>query len=212
MKRNLLLLLLIIINKQFCFCQVNEDSAMLTHSETWRVKLNKGLFGLSKPDFGPYTTLEVIKLDSAVTKKKTKDSSYSDFGISGEGSAIDLSKFMTIEKKKFYKLKLIGTSDTIESIFAIASVSHEKKKTFLGTILSKNGESTNDVLDYNRNVQGIIKVSNDLASYIFCIENFTSGGRQTEASLAPVASLSGGYIRMIKTLFICSFILRSLQI
>jgi len=168
---------------------------MLAISNKWQVKLNKGLFGLSKPDFGTYTTLGVVKLDSAVIKKKTKDSAYAGAEFSGEGTDFDFSKYMTITKKKYYRLLLGSASDTTKAIFAIASVSHEKKKTFLGTILSKNGESTNDVMDYNRDVPGIIKISNDSTVWIFFIENFTSGGRQTEASFAPVASISGGYIK-----------------
>ena len=51
-------------------CQVNPDSVLLAHSEKWKVKLNKGLFGLSKPDFGNFTTLEVSKTSSPVIKKK----------------------------------------------------------------------------------------------------------------------------------------------
>src|SRR3954463_9911600 len=36
------------------FCQQKEDSILLAHSEQWKVKLNKGLSGLSRPQFGPY--------------------------------------------------------------------------------------------------------------------------------------------------------------
>jgi len=176
-----------------CFSQ-NKDSLLLVHSEKWEVKQNKGLFGLSKPAFGSYITLEVTKIDSPVVKKKTKDSSYSDIGFSGEGTQFDLGKFMTIEKKKFYRFKLSDSSDITECVFAIASVSHEKKKSFLGTILSKNGEGTGaTVLDYNRNVPGII--TTDSLLWQFFIENFTSGGRQTETQFSPVASISGGYLK-----------------
>jgi hypothetical protein len=177
-----------------CFSQ-NEDSVLLARSEKWEVKQNKGLFGLSKPAFASYITLEVTKVDSPVMKKKTKDSSYSDLEFSGDkGTELDLGKFMTIEKKKFYRLKLSDASDTTETVFAISSISHEKKKSFLGTILSKNGESTGaTVLDYNRNVPGIIIA--DSSSWQFFIENFTSGSRQTEAQFLPEASISGGYLK-----------------
>jgi hypothetical protein len=178
-----------------CLAQVNEDSLLLAHSVKWEVKQNKGLFGLAKPDFGSYATLGVARIDSAVLKKKTKDSSYAGIDVSGEGSSIDLSKYMTIEKKKFYNLKLASIPDTIESVFAIASVSHEKRKTFLGTMLSKNDESTDDVLDYNRDVPGVITTGHDSLLWQFLIENFTSGGRQTETSFAPMASISGGYLK-----------------
>jgi len=178
-----------------CFSQVNEDSVLLANSVKWEVKQNKGLFGLAKPDFGSYTTLDLAKIDSPVIKKKTKDSSYAGVEFSGEGTDVDLSKLMTIEKKKFYKLKLLGIADTIESVFAIASVSHEKRKTFLGTMLSKNGESTDDgILDYNRNVPGVIRTGNDSLLWEFFIENFTSGARQS-GPFTPGASISGGYLK-----------------
>ena len=39
------------------FSQVNEDSVMLANSGQWKVEQKKGLFGLSKPSFGIFTTL-----------------------------------------------------------------------------------------------------------------------------------------------------------
>ena len=54
------------------YSRQNPDSLLLAHSEQWTAKPNKGLFGLSKPQFGPYTTTAVIKLDSPVIKQKTK--------------------------------------------------------------------------------------------------------------------------------------------
>ena len=190
----------------FCCCNISAycqktDSILLTNSLHYTVKLNKGIFGLSKPAFGNYATLNVSKVDSPVIKKKTKDSSYSGVEFSGEGTDFDLSKFMTIEKKKFYKLLLNTTEDTVTAIFAIASVSHEKKQTFLGKVLSKNDEDKNVELDYNRNVPGIIKTGNDSAAWIFFIENFTSGGRQTEYNFPGVASMSGGYMKNDKDSF-----------
>ncbi|MEO8764269.1 MAG: hypothetical protein ABI416_08275, partial [Ginsengibacter sp.] len=127
------------------FCQINQDSAMLAHSEKWKVKQNKGLFGLAKPDFGTFTTIEIAKANSPVIKKKTKDSSYYDAAISGEGTDLDFGKFLTIEKTKLYKLSLVTSPDTIVARFAISSVSHEKKQTLLGKMLSKNDEGKNEV-------------------------------------------------------------------
>lgn len=183
------------------YCQVNPGSALLANSVHYTVKLNKGIFGLSKPVFENYTTLDVSRVDSPVIKKKTKDSSYSGLEFSGEGTDVDFSKFMTIEKKKFYKLLLNTTEDTVAAIFAIASVSHEKKQTFLGKMLSKNDEDKDEQLDYNRNVPGIIKTGKDSASWIFFIENFTSGGRQTEYGFPGAASISGGYMKNDKDSF-----------
>ena len=77
------------------YCQVNEDSVMLASSEKWNVKQNKGLFGLSKPAFGPYNTLNINKIDSPVIKKKTKDGKILDYDISSSGADMDQSKLLT---------------------------------------------------------------------------------------------------------------------
>jgi len=177
------------------FCQVNEDALLLTHSDKWTAKLHKGLFGLSKPEFGSYTTLNIAKIDSPVIRNKTKDSSYAGAEFSSSGTDMDIGKFITIKKTKFYMLSLGTASNKVEVIFAIASVSHEKRQSFLGKMLSKNDEDKNAVLDYNRNVPGIIRSGNDSTTWTFLIENFTSGGRETESGLSLVASISGGYIK-----------------
>src|SRR6476469_10323504 len=88
------------------FCQVNQDSVMLANSDKWRVKSNKGLFGVAKPDFGTFTTVEVTRINAAVLKKKTKDSSYYGAEFSSEGTDVDFGKFITIKKSKGYKLSL----------------------------------------------------------------------------------------------------------
>lgn len=177
------------------FCQVNEDSAMLEHSEKWTVKQHKGLFGLSKPGFGTYTTIDVEKIDSPVIKKKTKTGSYVGAEMSSSGTDIDISKFLTIEKTKFYKLSLGTSSNTAEAVFGISSVSHEKRQTFLGKMMSKKDDGKDVVLDYNRDVPGTIKTGIDSLGWNFFIDNFVSGGRQTEASFFPVASIAGGYLK-----------------
>jgi len=174
---------------------VNEDSVLLANSEKWKVQQHKGLLGLSKPDFGSFTTIGVGRFDSTVTKKKTKDGKNIDVEISSEGTDIDQSKFLTIEKTKFYKLQLAANADTIEAVFSISSVSREKRQTFLGKVLSKNDEGKDVVLNYNRDVSGIIKAGTDSSHWKFFIDNFTSGGRQTEGNSRPVASISHGYLK-----------------
>ena len=68
-------------------------------------------------------------------------------------------------------------------------------------MISKNDEDKDVELDYNRNVQGIIKTGNDSVGWIFFIENFTSGGRQTEYGFPGSASISGGYMKNNKDSF-----------
>ncbi len=189
------IMLLCLCDTTLLFCQVDEDAVVLAHSDKWAVKHHKGLFGLSKPAFGPYTTINMTKIDSPVIRNKTKDSSYAGAEISGSGTGMDIGKFVTIKKTKFYMLSLGTASSTVNAIFGIASVSHEKKQTFLGKMLSKDDEGKNAVLDYNRNVPGIIRSGNDSTTWTFFFENFTSGGRQSESNFSSVASISGGYMK-----------------
>lgn len=173
----------------FCFffltgiCQVNEDSILFARSEKWSVKQNKGLFGLSKPEFGNFTTIDVGKINSPVIKKKTKAGTTLDYDISRAGVHIDQSKFLIIEKTKAYKLRLATDADTTEAVFSISSISKEKRQTFLSKMLSKNNEGKDMTLSYDRDVQGIIiKTGIDSMQWEFFIENFTS-------------AISGGYLK-----------------
>ena len=190
--------LYMVILCSFCltgFCQVNEDSVMVANSEKWKVQQNKGLFGLSKPAFGNFTTLDVVKIDSPVIKKKTKDSSALGYEISGAGVDMDQSKFLTIKKTKSYKLRLATDTDTTEAVFAISSVSKEKRQTMLGKMLSRNDEGKDMLLSYDRNVAGIIVTGINSMQWEFFIGNFTSGSRQTEGRSFAAASISGGYLK-----------------
>jgi hypothetical protein len=199
MKNNFILtglnLIVFIFCYQPCFCQVNEDSVLLANSEKWNVKPNKGVFGLAKPDFGPYKTLEVKKLDSANTKKKTKGESYSSVEFSRKGTDFNIGRKLTIEKTKYYNLSLGTASNTAEAVFAISSVSYEKRQTFLGKMLSKNDEGKNAILDYKRDVSGTIGKGIDSLSWKFFIYNFRSGGRQTASQFSPSASISDLYLK-----------------
>ncbi len=186
----------------FCFffltgiCQVNEDSILFARSEKWTVKQNKGLFGLSKPEFGNFTTIDVGKINSPVIKKKTKDGTALDYDISSAGVHIEQSKFLIIEKTKSYKLQLATNTDTTEAAFSISSISKEKRQTFMSKMLSKNNEGKDMTLSYDRDVQGIIiKTGIDSMQWEFFIENFTSASRATGGNYNSEVSISGGYLK-----------------
>ncbi|NJO24606.1 MAG: hypothetical protein HC867_00715 [Bacteroidia bacterium] len=201
-KKDLLIVLFLatlFLNCITVFCQesnrISPDSVMHANSEKWKVKQNKGLFGLAKPEFGPYVTHEVAKLDSPVIKKKTKDSSWAGAEITSSGTDIDISKFLTIEKTKFYRLLLGQQSDTAETVFSISSVSVEKKQTFLGKLLSKKDEGKDAVLDYSRDISGIILTGIDETPWNFFLDDYRSGSRQTAGNFHPSASISNGYLK-----------------
>src|SRR5947209_438071 len=113
------------------FSQANRDSVASTAA--WKVKKNKGLFGLAKPDFGPYHTINIIKLDSTVHRTKIKDPGSGTFSISGS-EGMDITKEQTIEKQKRFKLLLGTETDTTAAVFVIASTSHERKQTLMGKL------------------------------------------------------------------------------
>ncbi len=167
-----------------CFSQINQDDRLVSNSDKWKIHPKKSVFGLSKPVFGDYTTLDIVKLDSGHMKKKTKDSAFLSFELSGqEGSDWDQSKFLTIKKNKIYKLRLASKADTTKAIFSISSESVEKRQTFLGIILSKNDEGKNEVLNYNRDVPGAIITSDIDIQWQFFIGDFAG------------ANISSGYLK-----------------
>lgn len=172
--------------------QQNEDANLTNSANHWRVKQNRGLFGLAKPDFGPFSTLKATKLDSAVIRKKKVDSRYIGGHFSGDSAGLDISKYLTIEKTTFYTLLLGNGNDTSTALFSIDAVSHEKRQTFLSRLFSNTDRD--EVLDYNRTVKGSIATGNDDKNATFLLERFTSGGRQTVANPFPFASIGSGYL------------------
>lgn len=189
-----------------CMSQVNEDSVLFSKSEKWSVKQNKGLFGLSKPEFGNFVTINMSRSNSPVIKKKTKYNTSIDFNITGAGFNIDESKFLSIEKNKAYQLKLVTGADTIEAVFSISSISKEKKQTFLGKMISKNDKQENEILSYDRDISGVIENARDGVVWEFFIENFHSAARETVGNFKPYSSISGGYLKNNNDSF---YILRS---
>jgi hypothetical protein len=113
------------------------DSTLEANSEKWKVKKHKGIFGLGKPEFGPFRTVVAEKLDSPVIRRKRKSSGTEIFVSGGDW---DISKQKTFEKKKFYRLTLAGEKDSIDIQFLVHTVSEEKQQTFLGKMLSKTDE------------------------------------------------------------------------
>ena len=63
-----------------------------------------------------------------------------------DGHDLDHSKYMTVQKTKWYKLSLAGDTVKMNTTFSIAFVSKEKKQTFLGKVLSKNDEGKDEEL------------------------------------------------------------------
>lgn len=184
-----------------CFCQPNQDSAMLANAEKYTAKQNKGIFGLAKPIFGIYATIDIIKIDSPSIKKKTKDSSFIGAQVFAEQPDLDQSKYITIEEKKYYKLLLGTASGTAEAVFAIASITHEKKQSLLGKVLSKNHEGKDIVLAYKRDVPGTIKTAIDSLDWKFFIGDFGKGTGQNGVPFLPAPSIGGGYLMNIKDSF-----------
>ena len=166
------------------FSQKNKDKspdATLTdNSEKWKVKEHKGFAGIAKPEFGPYTTLVAEKLDSPVIKKKKKDSLGTEVSISSD-DGLDISKYQTVEKKKFYRMVLGKEQDTTEIEFYIHAVSAERKQTILGKMMSKSDEGTGATLNYQKNIEGIILTGIESIHAHFFIEDYVSS-RQIESN------------------------------
>lgn len=175
----------------YCSAQI-QDTALLAHSNKWKVKLHRGMFGMTKPEFGPYSTLDLQKLDSPVLRKKTKEGSYTGASFSSDGWDWDFSKYQTFEKRKAYSTLITAGTDTAELLFSIYRISNEKNLTFLGELMSKNDDGKNQVLGVKTVVSGIGATSYDSLPWRFFIEDST--GKKEEAIPAAAPQFTSGYI------------------
>ena len=185
----------LIAHHKTSFCQKNKqplDSSLEARSEKWKVKLHRGMFGLAKPEFGPYSTLDLQKLDSPVLRKRTKQGSYAGASFSSDGWDWDFSKYQTVEKRKAYSAIVTAATDTAELLFSIYQVSKEKKLTFPGELMSKNDEGKNQVLGVKTFVSGIGATSYDTLPWRFFIVD--SIGAKEEAVPMQAAKFTSAYI------------------
>ncbi|MEO6844996.1 MAG: hypothetical protein ABI184_07480 [Ginsengibacter sp.] len=178
------------------FSQKNKDksldSTLEANSEKWKVKEHKRIGATAKPEFGFYTTLVAEKLDSPVIKKKTKDSSGASIGYSDAGW--DISKNVTVEKKKFYRMVLGRQEDTTEIQFYIHTVSAEKRQTVLGKILSNNNEGKDGILKYQKNIEGFIFNFSGSTRSRFFMDDYVSATQTTSDNPGQGNPITGGYI------------------
>jgi hypothetical protein len=184
------------LGTKISFCQKNKqkpvDSVLEASSERWKVKLHRGMFGMAKPEFGPYNTIDLKKLDSPVLRKRTKEGSYTGASFSSEGWDWDFSKYETVEKRKAYSITITGEADTAELLFSIYRISNEKNLTFFGELMSKDDEGKNQTLAYKTNVSGIGATSYDSLPWRFFMED--SFGRKEEAATFGTTRFTRGYI------------------
>jgi hypothetical protein len=168
------------------------DSSLEANSVKWKAKLHKGMFGLSKPEFGPYVTQDVAKLDSPVFKRRTKDSSYSGAIISSESWDWDFSKYETVENAKAYGMKVVNEKDTAEFLFSIYRISKEKNITVFGELMSKHDEDKNALLGYKTILSGLMTTSYSVTPWRFLIED--TSGKGGEMPPFDLTRITRGYI------------------
>ena len=179
------------------------DSALEATSEKWKVKEHQRIGGIGRPEFGLYSTLVAEKLDSPVLKKKRKDTLGTEVSFSSD-EGWDISKFKIFEKKKFYRMVIGKETDTIEMQFYIHSVSHEKRQTFLGSLLSKDDKDNPDnneknvTLGYQKNIEGILLTAGDSVTAHFLIEDYLSSTQITKTAPSQSDPITIGYILIQK--------------
>ena len=170
------------------------DSALEANSEKWKVKLHKGMFGMAKPEFGPYATTDIEKLDSPVLNKRTKEGSYNGAIITSESWDWDFSKYQIVEKKKAFRMLIRKEADTTEVLFSVYSVSHDKQLTFFGDIMSKNDDGKNLTLGYKKNISGIMAAGINSVPWRFFIEDTFSRSETASGNFNDSKRLTRWYI------------------
>jgi hypothetical protein len=170
------------------------DSTLEANSEKWKVKLHKGMFGMAKPEFGPYVTTDIEKLDSPVLSKRTKEGSYSGASITSEGWDWDFSKYQMVEKKKAFRMLVSKDADTTEVLFSVYSVSHDKQLTFFGDLMSKDDEGKNLILGYKKNISGIMAAKINSVPWRFFIEDSFSRSETAAGNFNDSKRMTRWYI------------------
>ena len=180
-----------LFSSSVCFCQKNSllpgDPMLETNSEKWKVKENNKMFGgIAKPEFGPYTTTLADKLDTPVIKKRTSNGSEFELKIgydaemeTGHQADLNMSKKVTIQKTKFYRLQLTNGADTMESLFSLFSTSVEKKQTLMGKMLSKKDDDKIEVLSYTVRINGMINTNTDSLPWKFFYSSVKPGNNNS---------------------------------
>lgn len=154
----------------------DKDSTLRANAETWRVDKNKELFGFAKPSFGPYSTIEAGKTDSATIKSKAKVGGELSFSIEGGKLYMDNGKLVDIDITKFCSLLLnYKSTDSVYSYFVISTNERKEKQTALGLVLKGNNEGHGNTLYYDRNVKGLIRISNQPDQWSFSLEHYVNG-------------------------------------
>ena len=182
----------------FAQCQNSKSTSSdssLQQGEKWKIKQNKNLFGLAKPRFGPYTTLNFEKTNDPVLKKITKGPAVLEESIGSSGRDLDMSRVETVEKTVSYKLQIAGQSDTISALFSIYAVSTERKQTLVGKMLSKNDRDEGESLNYYRDLKGLITTGSDSAGWRFSIDHLVNSVNLAGGAPYPVPKISAGYLK-----------------
>ena len=173
----ILLITIFLLHSHSVLSQKNKtqplDSALEANSEKWKVKLHKG-FGKGRPEFGPFYTIEIKKLDSPVFRKTTKEGSYTGATITNSSWDWDFSKYEKVENKKVYRMTVGNGADTAEMIFSFYRISHDKQLTFFGELMSKDDEGKNMTLSYKKDISGIIASGIDSMPCRFFVEDTLS--------------------------------------
>jgi hypothetical protein len=144
--------------------------------ELWEVDRKSNPAGFGTPSFGPYTTLDAGKFDTAEIRSKTKKRvGETEAGISSEGLIFDQFKTIDFAKTIFCFLWLGSGRDTVKAVFSIDIRKSKTRRTFLSEVLSNDDEYSPSETQYRqRNVSGNIRT--DTTAWAFTLQNFQENG------------------------------------
>ena len=169
------------------FSQSFEDSVMIANCEKWNIVYKKGMLTLSQPGYAQAFTMNLSKLDSGKLKQKRKNSVYMEYSGSG---GLNGSKYMTITRNRVYKLQMGTDTNATAALFVVTNESNEKRQTFLGKLMSKNGEEENEVLSSESTIYGTIKRKNVATGWKFSLKNLSGNGGLPHSISAPEGFLT----------------------
>jgi hypothetical protein len=160
-----------------------------TDGALWEVDRKSNQAGFGTPSFGPYTTLDAGKLDTAEIRNKVKKRGDTEIGFSTDGLIFDQFQTIDFTRITFCFLLLESGKDTIRSNYYIRNHKSGTSRTFLSELLSGDDEySPPESMFRHRSISGSIQT--DTITWAFSLQNLQNNG-----------SLSGGYLTHSDTYF-----------
>ena len=180
-----------ILSQSAGYCQGASQSlwhaTLVVNSDKWEIKMGRKMFGdIKRLEFGPFAVSLIEKIDSPLIKRKIKGGpelqlllGYDAEQRNNKGAFLDVTKKVTIEKTKYYRVLLANGADTTETLCSHFSSSTEERRTVAGSILNGSKDNGPSVIGTVADINGFIITSPDSLPWNFSYHFSSDNGNRS---------------------------------